>query len=181
MDQIGSFAYAKDLILSAANFGASGDINADLLSSSKLNDNDEDAKAAWTTPSVEYEKMMSKMDALSRQLQTDVNDALLTASVESKMLHSLEQYGDPMGDNETDILERVEKYSADFLSRVGHRKLQMSSDNAAEWSMAGSGGVNQPPSASLPAEWMHYYAKAAPDAADSSATNDADDSQDKNI
>lgn len=68
--------------------------------------------------SPEYQRHIASMEATDRQLDEGIQRIMLDASLEFGILNELEKYGDPNGDNDTDILERVERYSSEFKSRL---------------------------------------------------------------
>lgn len=68
--------------------------------------------------SPEFQRHIERMHAIDRQFEQRLRSIMLDASIEFGLLDELERNGDPNDDNETDILERVEKYAAEFKSRV---------------------------------------------------------------
>lgn len=72
--------------------------------------------------SPEYGRYMAHMESLDRNLERGIRKIMLDASIEFGMLSDLEKYADPNGDNETDIVKRVERYAAEFKSRLGEEQ-----------------------------------------------------------
>lgn len=71
-----------------------------------------------------YQRHIAAMEATDRQLEEGIQRIMLDASLEFGMLHELETNGDPNGDNESDILERVERYTSEFKSRLTDEQRQ---------------------------------------------------------
>lgn len=74
--------------------------------------------------SPEYIRHLKSMEAADRQLDEGIGRIMLDASLDFGMLHELETNGDPNGDNDTDILERVEQYASEFKSRLTDEQRQ---------------------------------------------------------
>lgn len=68
--------------------------------------------------SPEFQRHIERMHSIDREFEQRIRSIMLDASIEFGLLDELERNGDPNDDNETDIVERVEKYAAEFKSRV---------------------------------------------------------------
>lgn len=85
---------------------------------------DIDAVNAEIRESPEFRRHIERMEKLDRGIEDGIRKIMLDASIEFGMLDDLEKYGDPNGDEETDMLKRVEQYAAEFKSHLSeeHRK-----------------------------------------------------------
>lgn len=103
-------SYSNEPMIEAGDFGLSAA--------------DAEAISTEIKQSPEYIRHLKSMEAADRQLDEGIGRIMLDASLDFGMLHELETNGDPNGDNDTDILERVEQYASEFKSRLTDEQRQ---------------------------------------------------------
>lgn len=72
--------------------------------------------------SPEYTKYVQTMENLDQQLDEKIQNFMLDTSIQFSMLDELQKSDDPNGDNDTDIVERAEKYTSEFKERINQCK-----------------------------------------------------------
>lgn len=72
--------------------------------------------------SPEFQKRMQTLNQLDRKLDDSIQQFMLDTSIEFGVLQDLENTADPNDDNQTDIVQRAEKYASEFKERVNKCK-----------------------------------------------------------
>ena len=119
IEELCQFEYIKSLVVDAPKLG-------DDVFNDHVDNFFEDEQCTE-----EYKAYKKLMENLDDEFNKNLTTIFVEASMEFKVLDSLEKYGDPYDDDRTDIIERTEKYTAQIKENFSDElKSELNTENA---------------------------------------------------